>query len=502
MADSFTVVTSPGASSEEASSVQAVPKPLVPAAASAEVKPEKLSLKTKLAFGMGGTNDIFGHWLYNNVVDPVFNVFLGVAPTQISIVRAITLLVDACSGLFFGWLSDNTRTRWGRRRPFVLVGSILAGIGLPCLFLARSTWSSGEIFLFMLVSTVLYAPLIASFNTPYQSLGQELTPDYNERTSVQSYKGVMQKAAGAAIGWALVFAQLPMFNDPLTGKADVARGIMWAAAIAGAWMILSGVVNFFAIKERYYAKTRSQAKIGFRSMFGNALRCKPYLVLLATGFVYAIPTGLVNSFGFYALNYHVYRGDMVSSARIGAWSGIAYFLCGLAGILAANRLARVIGKHKTLIGALAMGLFAFGSSWWLYTPENPWLSMVCNGLNGFSATGLWVCLPAMTADVIDYDELNTGRRTEGAFSAAFSWTIKVGMMFSMLIIGPLLEATGFDSKLGGNQSPDAVLWIRILFAGIPVTALLVALVLIQFYPLSVERMREIRAQLEQRRGTV
>src|SRR6185436_5024414 len=122
--------------------------------------------------------------------------------------------------------------------------------------------------------------------------------------------------------------------------------------------------------------------------------------------------------------------------------------------------------------------------------------------NGFSATGLWVVLPAMSADVIDYDELQSSKRREGAYSATFSWVMKVGMMFSMLIGGPLLEATGFDAKLGGAQSPETVLWIRILFAGIPVTALLIALFLIQFYPLSTERMRDIRTQLERRRGEV
>jgi len=451
---------------------------------------------------MGGSNDIFGHWLYNNLVDPVYNVSLGLSPSQVSITRAVTLLVDACSGLFFGWLSDNTRSRWGRRRPYVLFGSILAGLGLPVLFMARPGWSNGEIFAFMLVSAVLYAPIIASFNTPYQSLGAELTPDYNERTSVMSYKGVVQKSAGALIGWALLFANLSIFNDPLTGKPDVARGAVWAAAIAGAWMIVSGVINFVFVKERYYGTAVAQARAGFFAMFRDAFSCKPYLVLLGVALVYAVPTGLVGTFGFYALNYHVFHGDMAATAKLGGWNGMAYLGCGFIGIISANLLSRRIGKHATLICALVMGLIAFASSWWLYTPDFPELSLVCNGLNGFSATGLWVVLPAMTADVIDYDELQSKKRREGAYSATFSWVMKVGMMFSMLIGGPLLQMTGFDAKLGGAQSEETIFWIRVLFAGIPVAALVIALVLIQFYSLSTARMREIRAQLEARRGAV
>jgi GPH family glycoside/pentoside/hexuronide:cation symporter len=472
------------------------------AAASQELMPDRLTRATKVAYGLGGTTDIFGHWLYNNMKDPVYNVFLGLSPWQVSVVRGTTLLVDACSGLLFGWLSDNTRSRWGRRRPYVLIGSILAGVGLPCLFMARPHWSQDRIFLFMLVTATLYAPIIASYNTPYQSLGAELTPDHDERTSVMSYKGVMQKAAGALIGAALWFATRPWFNDPITGKPDVAWGAACAAAIAGAWMIGSGVVNFLFVEERYYAKARAQAKGSFGAMFRDAFRCRPYLVLLATALVYAVPTGLVGTFGFYALTYHVFGGDMAGAAEINFWNGIAYMLCGFVGIAVVNRLCRSIGKHRTLIATLTIGLVAFGSSWWLYTPAYPALSAVCSGLNGFSATGLWVVLPSMCADVIDFDELASAKRREGAYTATFSWVMKVGMMFSMLIGGPLLQVTGFDAKLGGGQAPDTLLWLRLLFAGIPVTALLAALALIQLYPLSTERMREIRAQLEVRRGKV
>lgn len=463
---------------------------------------DRLKPSTKIAYAMGGTTDIFGHWFYNNMKDPVYNVFLGLSPWQVSVVRGVTLLVDACSGLLFGWLSDNTRSRWGRRRPYILVGSILSGIGLPCLFMARPGWSQESIFLFMLISATLYAPIIASYNTPYQSLGAELTPGHDERTSVMSYKGVTQKAAGALIGAALWFATRPWFNDPVTGKPDVAWGAVCAAAIAGAWMILSGVVNFALVPERYYATAQKQPKASFGGMFREAFRCKPYLVLLGTALVYAVPTGMVGTLGFYTLTYHVFHGDMASASEINFWSGLAYMICGFMGIAAANQLSRRIGKHATLIATLTIGLVAFGSSFWLYTPDYPALSIACSGLNGFSATGLWVVLPSMCADVVDFDELTSEKRREGAYTASFSWVMKVGMMLSMLIGGPLLELTGFDAKLGGAQSPDTILWIRLSFAGIPVLALLAALVLIQLYPLGTERMRVIRAELERRRGAV
>ena len=490
MADSFTL---PNRSAEE---------PAPDAAAAPVVKEEHLPPSTKIAYAMGGTTDIFGHWLYNGMVDAVFNVFLGVSPTRVSFVRAAMLAADACSGLLFGWLSDNTRTRWGRRRPWILFGSLASGIGLPLLFLARSSWSADQIFWYMMLSAIIYSPIIASYNTPYQSLGAELTPDVNERTTVMAYRGFTQKAAGAALQGGIWFATLPMWTDAATGKPDVARGAMWWAAIAGVWMIGSGIANFVFVKERYYEKVQAQGKSDFGKMFADAARNKPFLVLLATRLVYAIPTGLVGTLGFYALTYYVYAGDMTAASGVHFWGGVSYMLAGFVGIFAARKFALVLGKKNTLYGTLVTGLVAFGSSWWFYTPDSPWLSLIATGLNGFSATGLWVVLPSMEADVIDYDELQSGQRRESAYTATASWFMKVGMVLSMLIGGPLLEATGFDATHGGNQTPDAIVGIRGLFVAIPVIALLIALVLVKLYPLTADRMQEIRRELEKRRGTV
>jgi GPH family glycoside/pentoside/hexuronide:cation symporter len=428
-------------------------------------------------------------------------VFLGVSPTRVSLVRAAMLFMDACSGILFGWLSDNTRTRWGRRRPWILFGSIASGIGLPLLFLARSSWSADQIFWYMMLSALLYSPIIAAYNTPYQSLGFELTPDVNERTAVMAYRGFTQKAAGAALQGGIWFATLPMWTDPATGKPDIARGAMWWAAIAGLFMIASGVANFVFVKERYYEKVQAQGQTNIIKMFADAARNKPFLVLLATRLVYAIPTGLVGTLGFYAMTYHVYGGDMTAASPMHFWTGVSYMLFGFAGIFVTRKVALLVGKKNTLYGTLGTGLFAFLSAWWFYTPSAPWLSLIATGLNGFSATGLWVVLPSMEADVVDYDELQSGQRRESAYTATASWMMKVGMMFSMVIGGPLLEATGFDAK-NPVQTPDAIFGIRALFVAIPVIALAIALVLVKLYPLTTERMHAIRRELEARRGTV
>ncbi len=463
---------------------------------------DRVPFKSKFAYALGGTTDIFGHWLYNNMVNPVFNVYLGLTPTQVSLGMGTARLTDAFTDPLFGWLSDNTRSRWGRRRPFIVVGSILSGFAMPCLFMASRAWSQHAILTFMIVSAILYAPLISAYNMPYQSLGAELTPEYHERTSIMSWKAVTQKLAGMLVGYGLWFAGLSIFNDPATGKPDVARGAMWAAAVCGGVMILAGLANFAWVRERYYVKAKTQEKVGFVAMFRDTFTCRPYLLLLAVALVYAIPTGLVGTLGFYVTTYYVFSGNMANAGAVIGNAGVAYAVCGIAGIPLAAMLSRRLGKPKALTIVLVGGLIAFGSSWWLYTPKAPWLSVVAGGFNGLAATGLWVILPSMCADVVDFDEVKSGKRREGAYSSTFSWVLKLGWSVSAIVVGPLLDqVTGFDAKLT-TQSPTTLLWMRGIFAGFPVAALLLAAVIVHSFPLTQARMVKIREELEARRGAV
>jgi GPH family glycoside/pentoside/hexuronide:cation symporter len=451
---------------------------------------------------MGGTTDIFGYWLYNGIVNLVFVIFFGLSATAVSIAVGATRMVDAFTDPLFGWISDNTRTKWGRRRPFILFGSILAGLALPCLFMVPRSFNQNQIFWFMLISAALYAPIISAYNMPYQSLGSELTPSYHERTSIMSWKAYTQKLSGMVTGLGFAFATLPIFNDAATGKPDMARGATLFAAICGLVMILSGLMNFFNVHERYYEKAKNQPKIRFFQMFSETFRCKSYLVLLGVALVYAVPTGLVGSLGYYATTYYVCPGDLHKAGVISGWAGTSYAIMGVCGVPVAAAFSRKYGKNWALTYTLCAGLVAFGSSWWLYTPKYPWLCVLANGLNGFSATGLWVVLPSMCVDVIDYDEVHSGKRLEGAFNSTFAWVLKVGMSVSMFLVGPVLDNfTGFNSKLE-FQSPETLQWIRILFVAIPVGALLGALLLLQLFTLTPQKMAAIRAELEARRGTV
>jgi GPH family glycoside/pentoside/hexuronide:cation symporter len=300
-----------------------------------------------------------------------------------------------------------------------------------------------------------------------------------------------------------------LFRDPVTGDVDSGKGAMAACAVAGLLMILSGAINARYVPERYYATAIRQKATGLLETLRSTVQCKPFVVLLAVGFVYAIPTFAVDPLGYYAGYYYVLQDQHETHGAYGAWGvlkfwgGVLYTVFGVAAVYPAQHLVRRFGKRAALSVILTLGLAAFALSWVMYTPSAPWLVVLHTGLTGFCATGLWVVLPSMTADTLDYEEQLTGARREGAFTSSFFWATKAGMGIASIVAGQALERlTGFRAELGGQQSPDTYLLIRALFAGIPIIACLVALALLTRYPLSAERMRTIREQLESRRGAV
>ena len=124
----------------DGAAVPAMPRAAVQPAATPAA--DRVPMAQKVGWGLGSFHDMWGHWLYQSMVFHVFNVFLGVAPGLISTALGLKIFVDAVADAMFGWLSDNTRTRWGRRRPYILVGGVLSGIGLLCCTW-RSAWPAG-----------------------------------------------------------------------------------------------------------------------------------------------------------------------------------------------------------------------------------------------------------------------------------------------------------------------------------------------------------------------
>nr|WP_255719669.1 MFS transporter [Pelomonas sp. P8] len=459
-------------------------------------------MRQKIGFGLGSILDMWGHWLYASLAFQVFNIYLGVAPGLISTVQAIKIVIDAGSDAVFGWLSDNTRTRYGRRRPFILVGGVLAGIGLPLMFAVGKGWTDTQYFMFMLISMIIYVPVMSCFNMPWVSLGAEMTPDYHERTSVMAVRNAIQKAPELAMFFAAQFTTLSIFND-VDGKPDILRGAQTYTAILGAIMVAVSIAIFLLVRERYYEKlvARTQTHIPLADTLWRTLRCRPFRTVLTMSLAYSIGTAMVGALGYYATVYYVCKGDVVLATKWNTAMGLAGMAFGFAGIPFFSWIARRFGKRTGLACVLTLAICAFIGDWWLYDPERPALQLLACGFVAFTGAGFWTLYAATIGDVVDYDEAETGQRREGSFSACQSWISKVGIALGVGASGWILQFTGFDAKQA-VQTPESLFWIRILLSGIPVIGLVLALIAILRFPLTEGRMLQIREQLEATRGKV
>lgn len=477
----------------------AIPLTHVPAASAA---PDRLPMRQKFGYGLGSILDMWGHWLYSSLAFQVFNIFLGVAPGLVSTVMMLKTFMDAASDAALGWLSDNTRTRWGRRRPFLLVGGVLAGAGLPLLFAVGRGWTDMQYFSFMLVSLLIYAPVMSCFNMPWVSLGSEMTPDYHERTSVFQIKNAVQKVPELGLFVAAQFTTLAIFNDA-SGKPDILLGAQVYTSILGAIMVAVSLAMFLLVRERYYQKVvvTQTTKVPFRDTLYRTLRNKPFRVLLSTNLAYGLATAMVSVLGYYLTVYYVCRGDVALGAQWNTGMGLAGMVSGFAGIFFFGAIAKRHGKRAGMMAVLVGAIAAFIGDWWFYNPDYPALQLLASGCVAFTGAGFWTIYGSILADVIDHDELETGQRREGSFSACQSWISKVGMAIGSGASGWILQFTGFDSQVP-VQSENVILVMRVLMSGLPVVGLVIALFFIARLRLDEKSMGEIRTQLESRRGTV
>ena len=151
--------------------------------------------------------------------------------------------------------------------------------------------------------------------------------------------------------------------------------------------------------------------------------------------------------------------------------------------------------------AIGISMLGYALKWFCYDPELPWLLLVPTPLLAFGLGGLFTLIPSMIADVVDLDELQTRERREGMYGAVFWWVVKLGMAAALAAGGFLLNATGFDVALAGNQSGQAIFLMRLFDSVVPFVASGLAIWAIAAFPITEQRAHEVRLELEARRGT-
>lgn len=459
-------------------------------------KENRVGFREKVALGVGALPAFMGGALVKSLGTSVYQMILGVNPVMLGIAFAIPSVWDAFTDPLMGKISDNYHSRYGRRKPFIVLGAILMGLTFGFIWMVPESWPDLGKTIYLIVTSLVFYTCFTIYMVPFQSLMLEMTPDYDERTRVMGYNGFFGKIGEFIYQWIFPLTQMAVFASVLVGV----RVVGWGVSI----LIFAGlgIIPGLFVKERYYKKAEKQKKVKFfdavKGVFGN----RGFVVLILLTGLMVIAGMFASSLDYYLLVYYVFDGDLAVGS---VWKGIlssTYAVVGITSIWFVSWLSAKCGKRAALSAIFTMVIVGGFVKWFLFVPGNTWVICLDAILCGPIWTATGVLQPSMLADVCDDDELKHGQRREGMFGSLFSWVQKVGFSLSFLGTGVVLQLAGFDEQLGGAQSDRTILIMRGVLVLITSLTAVIAIGVLAFYPISRKRALEIRTELEARRGEV
>ncbi len=448
------------------------------------------------------------------LVNQIYINALHYDPNMVSVAKSAPMFAGFITGPAIGHLGDNTRSRWGRRKPWLLGGLLLTTLcGLLLWHVPKSDghWHWG-MFIFIAVMFMLLGNIgSGAYGTAAGAMAFEMTTDYNERTQLFKWGSYTGAIAGFVGPW-LMPACL-WFEGARSQVTRGSVGVMYVAIIMAVMMMLTGLPAILFCREKV-ADHISERKVPFVTAVRMTLDNGPFWLLVVSNFVMRFAMNVTGFFFFYLLIYYVGNGDQ----KLGMTSrAVMYNTISVATLLATSPIAWLtgrIGKKAALLVTLVMSALAYASLGITFTSAPgayarvplPW------GIAGGAITYQWPCLisavfigvftntmpmikSSMLADICDLDELKYGHRREGFYSSVFGVCETIAIAVAVALTGLLLSASGFNSNLSQQSHRTMMIWLVAVVVSQPLGFLL-GIISILFYPLSRQRMLEIRAQID------
>ena len=456
---------------------------------------DRVSKGKKVAYGFGAIAENSMQNSVTNMANPFFNVALGVSPVLLGIAVMLFRIWDAITDPIMGWLSDRTQSRFGRRRPYIVGGAIVGGLLFALMWWCPMGMTPTFYFVWYVCISLLFYSAFTVFGVPYLALGYELSPDYHERTRVMSFRTGFQSVAGFGIQWLFWFTQRDIFD----GTVD---GMRWVGIAFGIMMIITGIVPGLFLQERELTeseRTANREKVGFKSVL-SVFKVKPFVYVLGALVTAVLGMFLVIIFGFYINVYYLFGGDLKAASTLLGVGGTVYHVCCICSVPLVAWVSSKLGKKNALLIFIVVAILGSACKLWVFIPGKPYLQLISSVLIAPGLSAIWTLLASMTADVTDWDELETGKRREGAFGAFYGWTMKLGFALCFFIAGLILEWTGFRAELGGAQSQETLDLMLRLYAIIPVIGMLGTIFFVWRFPITETVAPEVRRKLDARKA--
>jgi GPH family glycoside/pentoside/hexuronide:cation symporter len=453
-----------------------------------------VSLRTKVMWGFGGLADNFMFTTMTALGTMVYVNHFKLTPALVGLALGLPRIFDAITDPIVGNMSDNLRSRFGRRRPFMFFGVLGCVVLLPLLWTlpmtetASNPWYSNVPFLYIVVMGSLLALAHTFFVVPYTALGFELTPDYDERTRVLRWRMYIGLFGSLAAGWLFRLAADEYWPN-------LGAGAFWVTVWVAGIVLVTGMIPVFGCKEELVIE--KQEPIPFHEAVRYTLSNRPFAILFIAYMMIIVALFSAQSIQPLILQHYVFGGNAI---KLGNFHGtlitmgmvisyVSIFLISWISMRTSKRTAMVVGLSFALVGT-ALSFFAMDPRW-------PWMLYATTFVSYIGLQGCWLMTESMTADVCDDDELRSGRRREGMFSAVKGFALKAAQGLTFGVGGYMATAAGYDPDVVASSGLDeaTAFKMKVALVGFQCVGLLLAVAVIWLYPITRQRAEETQRKL-------
>lgn len=452
---------------------------------------EKLSLRTKLAYGAGDMGSGITVTILTFSLMVFFTNVAGLDPKTAGDILAIGKVWDAVNDPIVGYLSDRTQSRWGRRRSWMLFGAIPFGVfffiqWLVPVFSQNAEAQRNGLFWYYVLVSVLFNSAYTAVNLPYTALTPELSEDYHERTSLNSYRFAF------SIGGSILALALGLVIS--LNVADQQQQYWLLGAICAALSVFPIWWCVWGTRERY-TPPESAEEIPLFEQIKIAFQNVPFL--------YVVGIYLCSWLAF-QLTATILPYFVESWMRQKSYFAVALIVQAVAIVMLFvwSQVSRRYGRRTVYFMGMALWIVA-QAGLVLIQPGQDGLMYLLSVLAGAGVATAYLIPWSMLTDVIELDELRTGQRREGIFYSFMVLLQKIGLAIALAVAGRILHAAGFIEKVANQPNPEqpasALFAIRMVIGPLPTVALILGIVLTFLYPITREVHAEIMLKLHQRR---
>ena len=452
-------------------------------------------IKTRVCaeYGAAGLADTFLSFGIATLLMPIYNIGMGIDAKLLGFAMIIPRILDAITDPLMGNISDNTRSRFGRRRQYVFAGAVLCAVLFPFIWMPPSA-SQNAVVIYLVGAMCLHSIFYTIFNVPYTALGYEVTQDYDERTRLFAWRFYFATAAGVTTQWLYKLCLM-------AGDTEV-EGVR-VVSIAIAVIVLGfGIVPALFTREKEVVE--GQEKVNLFKALGCVVKNRAFVIMMISYIIIVTLLFSTGSLGLYINIFYVFDGDKDTAATVMSSVGTVMIAFAFLGMLVMKKVSELTGKKTAILMAMSIALFGVLLSWFTLRPNTSGIWWHSVGLQcihsifmGVGVQGCWLLFSSMLGDVCDDDELRTGLRQEGVYSAVNGFVNKCANALVILGAAFMLEFAGYVA--GTDPSPEIAFRMKAVFIAVQIIGLSVGLALMAYFPINRKRAEETRRILDERK---